>query len=168
MGSWRRSSAVCRWPSTAMSSYVEHLEDLEWVERTARRHEDVLEAALQETTIVPLRLCTLYRDTDGVRRLLREHRAAFRDGLSRVGGCVEWGVKVFADSRTELSDPVAEPAGTREPRHQLPAPAAERARLGREGERGTGTLRGRGPSAHRCTVTRLDDQSTPATRDPRT
>ncbi len=40
-----------------------HLEDLAWVERTARRHEDVLEAALREATIVPLRLCTLYRDS---------------------------------------------------------------------------------------------------------
>jgi hypothetical protein len=87
----------------------QHLEDLEWIERTARSHEHVLEAVLQETTIVPLRLCTLYRDTDGVRRLLREHRAAFRDGLSRVDGCLEWGVKVFADTQPEPSDMVAEP-----------------------------------------------------------
>jgi hypothetical protein len=88
----------------------QHLEDLEWVERAARRHENVLEAALQETTIVPLRLCTIYRETDGVRRLLREHRAAFRDGLSHVDGCVEWGVKVFADTRAEPSEVIAESA----------------------------------------------------------
>jgi hypothetical protein len=87
-----------------------HLEDLEWVEHTARRHEHVLEAALRETTIVPLRLCTLYRDTDGVRRLLREHRAAFREGLSRVEGCVEWGVKVFADTRVVPTELMSEPA----------------------------------------------------------
>lgn len=85
-----------------------HLEDLTWVERTARRHEDVLEAALRDTTIVPLRLCTLYRDTDGVRRLLREHRPAFRDGLSRVDGCVEWGVKVFADTRGDPAEVIEE------------------------------------------------------------
>lgn len=85
-----------------------HLEDLAWVERIARRHENVLEAALSETTIVPLRLCTLYRDTDGVRRLLREHRTAFRDGLSRVDGCVEWGVKVFAETRPEAAGVAAE------------------------------------------------------------
>jgi Gas vesicle synthesis protein GvpL/GvpF len=90
----------------------QHLEDLEWVERTARSHENVLEQVLQETTIVPLRLCTLYHDTDGVRRLLREHRAAFRDGLSRVDGCYEWGVKVFADTRPDASDPLEEPAGS--------------------------------------------------------
>ncbi len=75
----------------------EHLEDLAWVERIARRHENVLEAALGEATIVPLRLCTLFRDRDGVRRLLREHRGALVDGLANVEGCVEWGVKLFAD-----------------------------------------------------------------------
>jgi antitoxin (DNA-binding transcriptional repressor) of toxin-antitoxin stability system len=80
-----------------------HLEDLAWVERTARRHEDVLEAALGEATIVPLRLCTLYRSRDGVRRLLREHRSALEEGLGRVDGCLEWAVKVFSDPRAPES-----------------------------------------------------------------
>lgn len=75
----------------------DHLENLEWVERTARRHEDVLEAALHAATIVPLRLCTLFQTRDGVHGLLREHREAVRQGLSRVDGCIEWGVKVFSD-----------------------------------------------------------------------
>jgi Gas vesicle synthesis protein GvpL/GvpF len=75
------------------------LEDLSWVERTARRHEDVLDAALCGSTIVPLRLCTLYRTRDGVRRLLREQRTALEEGLSRVNGCLEWGVKLFVDPR---------------------------------------------------------------------
>jgi hypothetical protein len=75
----------------------EHLEDLAWVERTARRHEAVLEAALANVTIVPLRLCTLYRDREGVRRLLSEHADSLRHSLSEVDGCAEWGVKVFAD-----------------------------------------------------------------------
>lgn len=89
-----------------------HLEDLAWVERTARRHEEVLEAALRVATIVPLRLCTLYRTSDGVRRLLRENRAELREGLSAVAGCVEWGVKVFADPSAQVSGSSAEmPSG---------------------------------------------------------
>jgi len=90
-----------------------HLEDLAWVERTARRHEEVLDAVLRETTIVPLRLCTLYRDRDGVRRLLSEHRAALNDALQRVDGCLEWGVKVFSDPRAQhhVSDMAGEMAG---------------------------------------------------------
>jgi hypothetical protein len=74
----------------------EHLEDLAWLERTARRHEAVLEAVLREITILPLRLCTLYRDHDGVRRLLRDHAEPLARSLARIHGCAEWGVKVFA------------------------------------------------------------------------
>lgn len=77
-----------------------HLEDLAWVERTARRHEAVLDVALREATIVPLRLCTLYRDREGVARLLEEHGETLSQGLRRVEGCLEWGVKVFADPRS--------------------------------------------------------------------
>lgn len=74
-----------------------HLEDLAWVERIARSHEQVLDAALRDATVVPLRLCTLYRSTEGVQQLLRENRAELREALIQVAGCVEWGVKVFAD-----------------------------------------------------------------------
>jgi hypothetical protein len=94
-----------------------HLEDLEWVERIARRHEGVLEGALREATVVPLRLCTLYRDRDGVRRLLRERRTALREGLSRIDGCVEWGVKLFADPQAQASQAEPEPAPTERPGH---------------------------------------------------
>ena len=73
-----------------------HLEDLGWVERTARRHEAVLDQALARTAIVPLRLCTLYRDQEGPRRLLREQASSLAEALRRVEGCAEWGVKVFA------------------------------------------------------------------------
>jgi len=75
----------------------EHLEDLEWVERTARAHEGVLDRVLRDATIVPLRLCTIYRDHDGVRRLLRESAATLLEGLAAVDGSIEWGLKVFAD-----------------------------------------------------------------------
>lgn len=77
----------------------EHLEDLAWLERIARRHEAVLDEVLNEATIVPLRLCTLYRDRSGVRGFLRDYARSLLEGLSRIGGCTEWGVKVFADAR---------------------------------------------------------------------
>jgi gas vesicle protein GvpL/GvpF len=77
----------------------EHLNDIDWVERTARAHEDVLEQALEVCTIVPLRLCTLFRDRDGVRRLLRDERASLGAGLRGLAGRAEWGLKLFVNSR---------------------------------------------------------------------
>jgi hypothetical protein len=76
----------------------EHLNDIDWVERTARRHEAVLEAALPHCTIVPLRLCTLFRDRDGVRKLLRDENETMRAALETLDGRAEWGLKIFADS----------------------------------------------------------------------
>ena len=75
----------------------EHLEDLGWVERTARAHERVLEQVLRSAALVPLRLCTLYRDVDGVRHLLRESSTSLTEALAKVAGRTEWGVKVLAD-----------------------------------------------------------------------
>jgi hypothetical protein len=75
----------------------EHLEDIEWLERTARGHEAVLEGAQARATIVPLRLCTIYRDSAGVRRMLSENHDALADTLTRVDGCAEWGAKVFLE-----------------------------------------------------------------------
>jgi hypothetical protein len=74
-----------------------NLNDLEWLERVARRHEAVLEQALEHATIVPLRLCTIFEDEDGVRRMLEEQRQALTAALERLAGHQEWGVKLLVD-----------------------------------------------------------------------
>ena len=48
----------------------ENLNDLRWLERVARAHEAVLDQALAEASIVPLRLCTLYESPERVREML--------------------------------------------------------------------------------------------------
>lgn len=75
----------------------EHLNDIEWVDRVARAHERVLEQVLERATILPLRLCTLYRDRAGVRRMLRDQESLLRETLVELEGRREWGIKVFAD-----------------------------------------------------------------------
>lgn len=39
-----------------------HLEDLEWLEAVARAHHEVVAALAGRTTVLPLRLATVYRD----------------------------------------------------------------------------------------------------------
>lgn len=94
----------------------ENLEDLAWVEQTARRHEAVLETTLSHAAVVPLRLCTIYLDVHGVRRLLREHADSLTRSLRKVEDSAEWGVKVFGDGTDVDRDP--------EPENEADGPAS--------------------------------------------
>jgi hypothetical protein len=74
-----------------------NLNDLGWLERVARAHEQVLEAALPEAPIVPMRLCTVYRSEDQLQAQLEDRRQELADTLAQLDGRGEWGVKVTAD-----------------------------------------------------------------------
>ncbi|GHA13434.1 gas vesicle protein [Streptomyces spiroverticillatus] len=88
-----------------------HLEDLDWLAGTARTHQAVVTALTAVTTPLPLRLATLCRDDDGVRRLLEDGRARFVRALERLDGRVEWGVKVYAEAAPKkAAAPVAPPS----------------------------------------------------------
>ena len=87
----------------------EHLGDMAWLEATARAHEAVLDAIGERETLVPMRLCTIYRGESGVREMLLREQVALKDALAHLEAKSEWGVKVFA---TEAGPATTEaPAG---------------------------------------------------------
>lgn len=73
------------------------LEELEWLETVARAHHAVVEALAAVTTVLPLRLATVYVDDAGARAALDDGAPAFAERLSLLAGHREWGVKVYAD-----------------------------------------------------------------------
>jgi len=75
----------------------DHLNDREWLERNARAHEDVLQAAAAVTTVIPLRFGAIYRSREQVDRMLGKRADDFAGTLGRVRGHVELGVKVWVD-----------------------------------------------------------------------
>ncbi|MFJ9413556.1 GvpL/GvpF family gas vesicle protein [Streptomyces sp. NPDC101227] len=75
-----------------------HLEDLDWLETVARAHHRVIEALAARTTVLPLRLATVYLDDDRVRIMLEARRQAFAERLSDLAGHEEWGVKIYAEA----------------------------------------------------------------------
>jgi hypothetical protein len=77
-----------------------NLEDLLWLERTGRAHNAVLARVLTGDAVVPLRLCTIFANDEGVRDTLRRERDPLLAALARVRGHMEWSVKVMADPRT--------------------------------------------------------------------
>lgn len=75
------------------------LEDMERLEALARTHHSVVAAAYEHTTVLPMRLATVYLDEERVAEMLTQRRAEFDALLARLEGQVEWGVKVYADPR---------------------------------------------------------------------
>jgi Gas vesicle synthesis protein GvpL/GvpF len=92
------AALVSRVPSAEFdeAALQDRLEDLGWLERVARAHHAVVAAASGAGCALPLRLATVYRDEDGVRRMLRQDHDRLRAALERLDGRVEWGVKVYA------------------------------------------------------------------------
>ncbi|HWE10342.1 MAG TPA: GvpL/GvpF family gas vesicle protein [Solirubrobacteraceae bacterium] len=76
-----------------------NLEDLAWLKQTGLAHNAVLARALAADAVVPLRLCTIFADEDGVRDALRHGRDSLPAALTRVRGHAEWSVKLMADPR---------------------------------------------------------------------
>jgi hypothetical protein len=90
-----------------------NLEDLGWLERTARAHHAVIEAVGARCPVVPMRLATVYSSDANVLAMLRDRAADFRNALSGVATCSEWGVKAFA---VAPADPGTAPPGPPEKR----------------------------------------------------
>jgi hypothetical protein len=72
-----------------------NLEDLPWLEATARAHHGVVDAVARTTPTAPVRLVTVYRNDEHVRHMLEERAEEFETVLARVHGRSEWGVKVY-------------------------------------------------------------------------
>jgi hypothetical protein len=76
-----------------------HLEDLAWLERVARRHDEVVTKVAGLGPTAPLRMATICHDDAGVRDRLREWHDALHAALNRVEGRKEWSVKAYAQPR---------------------------------------------------------------------
>jgi hypothetical protein len=89
----------------------EHVRDLSWLAPRAIAHQDV-NARLHEQgeAIVPLAFGTVFRDDDGVKRLLHEQGAALAARLEAVRDSGEWVVSLH-----RLSEPDAESLATASP-----------------------------------------------------
>jgi hypothetical protein len=70
-------------------------------------HEDVLDALMQHTTVVPFKFGTILTDEKAALKMLQDHEEEFKNLLSRFAGREEWGLKVYAD-RQALMQHMAE------------------------------------------------------------
>jgi hypothetical protein len=89
----------------------ENLNDRDWLEAKARRHEEVVQTLLGRTAVVPLRFGSIHHDGDAVRTFLEGRRSEFGRALATVRGCVELGVKAWLVQGGAASDDPAPSSG---------------------------------------------------------
>lgn len=111
------------------SALRRNLEDLAWLEATARGHHQVIEAVAEHGLVIPMRLATVYHNDAGTAAMLAERDADFRAALDRTRARKEWGVKAYA-VRAETSG-------------QAPAPASQGAAAASPAGAGTAYLQRR-------------------------
>jgi hypothetical protein len=92
-------------------SLAANLEDLAWVERVARAHNEVVWRVASHATCAPLRLVTVCSDDDSVRAKVDGLRADLEQVLDRVEGRQEWSLKVLVPHRP-APEPEAVPAAS--------------------------------------------------------
>jgi hypothetical protein len=79
------------------STLASAIKDLEWVSRVAVAHESVVEhfAALRGTTVIPMKLFTMFSGTARAVADVRKRRRVLMDVFARLAGCEEWGLRVL-------------------------------------------------------------------------
>lgn len=78
-----------------------NLEQLEWLETTARTHDAVIKAVSDHGPVAPMRLATIFLNDANLQRRLDEWFSALEQALDRVEGRLEWSVKVLSPSNAE-------------------------------------------------------------------
>jgi hypothetical protein len=88
-----------------------NLEDLDWLDRTARAHHAVIEVIAEQCPVVPMQLATVYASDHSVAETLRGRATDLRRVLSRIRARSEWGVKAFAAEPADLATAPGDPSG---------------------------------------------------------
>jgi hypothetical protein len=85
----------------------EHLRDVAWVGDMALAHEAVVEHVAGQTgaSVVPMKLFTMFSTRERAMVNLRGRRKDVAAVLSRIRGCVEWGIRISRRPPTAASRP---------------------------------------------------------------
>jgi hypothetical protein len=66
----------------------------EWLEAKVRAHERVLEAAIELTTVVPMRFGSIFSTSDALTSMLSDHKEDLSRSIDLIRGRAEWSVRV--------------------------------------------------------------------------
>lgn len=78
-------------------TFRQNLEDLTWLEEKVRLHELIVESALAQGPLLPLKFGTIFLDLEKIRAGIRRNAPILLAAFEALRGKEEWGVKGYAD-----------------------------------------------------------------------
>lgn len=80
-------------------NFKKGLNDMNWLERKVRQHENVIERIIQDTTVLPFKFGTIFDTEENVLQLLKTHGVEFKKTIEELNGKEEWGLKIYCDPK---------------------------------------------------------------------
>ena len=80
------------------SSLAENLKNTEWAKEKIWAHERVLESVMDSQTVIPLKFGTIFLSEGRLGKVLADSYHEFLALFGRLGGHLEWAVKIYGDS----------------------------------------------------------------------
>jgi Gas vesicle synthesis protein GvpL/GvpF len=78
-----------------VADWEQNAANVAWLERVARQHHEVLQHAAMTAAVVPLRLPSVYGGLESLAETVHAAADRLERDLRRIGGKVEWAVKVY-------------------------------------------------------------------------
>lgn len=75
-----------------------NIKKMGWLTEKVQLHEQVIEAVMEKTTIIPMKFCTIFKTAESLKVRLEEKYADFKYNLQHLKGKVEMGVKVYFET----------------------------------------------------------------------
>lgn len=72
--------------------------DLAWVEEKSREHIRVISLEMEQGTVVPFKLGTVYKTSESLGSFLKEHYETLSNILKSLAGKEEWAIKLFCNN----------------------------------------------------------------------
>lgn len=77
----------------------EHLKDIQWVSNIALEHERMIQSVLEQGTVLPIKVFTLFSNDDRAAAHVAVDRARLDRVVKRVGNGLEWTLRLRLDER---------------------------------------------------------------------
>lgn len=82
------------------------MENPKWAEEKIRNHERVIEEAMKDSPVIPLKFLTLYKSKESLLNIFKKQYKQFRILLDKLREKAEWGVKVYVVDKEKVAEEI--------------------------------------------------------------